>query len=459
VSAVTLRAQGLLVLAFGGALLAAALDVLVAYRFAPAAAAVLPIAVVLGVLVLRDPLFGVCAGLLAIPLETFGVAAGGFGFTASEIVLVGTSGAVALRMAFDGDGRPVAAPHRALAALVFVMACSIAVAGDPVAVVKVVTIWTSLVLVSIYVAGQDASRIETVMVAVATAGGLVGVIAVSGASAIELQEGGAIAQGRAVGSFDQPNLLGFFAALSIPVGLVLAARGSLLRRAVMVGAVGFAFAGVLLSLSRTSLIGTGLALLVLLAWPAFRRVSLVGLAVLAVFAMANMDALQSSEQLQVVGQRLGTLRDRDAVDDGRAEMWAQTPQMVADHWVLGVGPANYVNEAPSYGIRGPDGLEYVHAHNVPLTVAAESGLTGLAALLAALGLLAAAARRALRDRASARWPLTLGLVAALSTLLVTGAGDYPLTSNPIVATILVEVGLLVGLARLAQRDGAASTPA
>ena len=451
-SAVTLRAYGLLALSFGAALLVAALDVQIAYRFGPAAALAFPLAVVAAVLVLRDPLFGICAGLLAIPLEAFGLNTGGTGFTASEIILVAASGSAALRVAFDGIGRPIASMHRALAVLVLCMALGLAVAGEPFAVFKVAVIWTAMLVLSVYLAAQDEDRVRMVMTAIATAGGIVGLVAVSGASAIELQEGGAIAQGRAVGSFDQPNLLGFFLALCIPVALVLSGRGSALRRALMVTAAGLAFAGLLLSLSRTSLIGTGLALLVLLAWPAFRRVSLLGLAVLALFALLNLQALESSQQLQVVGQRLGTLRDRNAVDEGRAQMWARTPAIVSDHPLLGVGQANYSSVAPSYGIRGPDGLEYVHAHNVPLTVAAESGLPALLALLTALALLGLTVRRALRDRASPRRPLVLGLAAALSTLFVTGMGDYPLASNPIVAMVLIQAGALVALARMAGGD-------
>jgi O-antigen ligase len=461
VRGVTLRAHGLLALSLVAALAVAALDVLVAYTVGPPAAAALPLAAVIAVLVLRDPLFGICAGLLAIPLEAFDIKAGGdaAGFSTAELTLLAAAGSAGLRIVFDRVGRPWAPVHRALAALVVVMAFGIVVATDQFVVFKIVIMWSAFVILSVYLGAQDARRARQVMTCIAASAGIVGAIAVTGTGSIELQDGGAIASGRAVGSFDQPNLLGFFLALGIPVALVQAAEGSLLRRASMVGAAGLAFTGLMLSLSRTSLIGTGLALLVLLAWPAFRRVSLVALAILAAFALVNLDALESSSQLQVVTERLGTLRERGAVDEGRAQMWAGTPEIVGDHWVFGVGQGNYPAVSKEYGIRDPDGLPYKHAHNVPLTLTAESGLPALVLFLLVVVLVVGAARRALRDRASPGWSAALALVASLATLGVTGMGDYPLSSNPIIALVLIEIGLLVGLARVATVSGDPRTPA
>jgi O-antigen ligase len=450
----TLRAHGLLAAAFGGALLAAVAVTYVAYAVGPAVAVALPVAAVFGVAVLRNPLVGVCAGVLTVPLEAYGVSAGeAGGFSVAELCLVATAGAASLRLVFDGDARPVHPAHRAFGALLVVIAVGLATAADPAPVVKLGLMWTMFLVVSIWVAGRDRREIETILLSIAVAGGLVGLLAVGGTGDQELQQGGAIATGRAQASFEQPNLLGFFLALTIPPAIVLSARGGALRRGLLLACAAAAGAGLMLSLSRTSILGTALALAILLAWPPFRRAALVGLAALALFTMFNLNALQESTQLQVVGERLGTLRDRGAVqDDGRWQMYTTTPSIIGDHPLVGVGKGNYGVASTDYGIRDPDGLPFDHAHNVPLTIAAELGLLGLVAFLAFLAFLAAAARRALRERGHPTWTLALALTAALATTLATGMGDYPLRANVITATLLIEAGLLIACARVIAAD-------
>lgn len=457
---VTLRAHGVLALALSAALLLAFASVQAAYALGPAAGAALPIALVAGALIVRDPLFGVCAGVLAVPLEAFGFSAGGgAGFSVAELCLIVTAGPAGLRIVLDRVGRPLDPAHRAFLLLCVVVGAGIAVAEDQFTVVKILLMWSAFATISIYVAGQDRRRVELVISSIAIAGGIVGFTALSGAGSMELQDGGAIVAGRAQASFDQPNLLGFFLALCIPLAVIETGRGPWWRRVGMGGAAAFAIAGLMLSLSRTSILGVALALAVLLAWPPFRRVAAVGLAALAVFSLVNFEAIAGSEQLTVVGERLGTLRERDgAVDEGRVSMYTTTPQIAADHPLLGVGEGNYGLAAVDYGIRDPDGLPYDHAHNILLTIAAEAGVAGFLLFVTFAVFVVAAGRRALGARDSAAWPLALAVVAALATLLVTGMGDYPPRSNPIMATILIQVGLLIALARAATTPDRPSAP-
>ena len=456
----TLRAQGLLAAAFAAALAAAALDVWVAYAISPAAAVALPLAVAAGIVILRDPLVGVCLGVLAVPLEAFGFSAGAAGFSPAELALIATAGSAALRIALDGVGRPLDPVHLTFASLVALVALGYLVAEDNLIVTKILAMWTAFLVVSIYVASLDRDRLEVVLTCIALAGGVVGLLAVGGTGDQSLQANGAIATGRAQASFEQPNLLGFFLALTIPVAIVMSARGSALKASVMLGCATAATIGLTLSLSRTSIIGTLLALAILLVWPPFRRVAAVGIAGLSLFALLNLDALERSTQLQLVGDRLGTLRDQGvARDDLRWEMWTKTPELVSDHFLLGVGQGNYAVASEGYGILDPDGLPFDHAHNVPLTIAAESGILGLTAFVAFLFFVALAARRALRNRDDPAWPLALALVAALAATVVTGLGDYPPRANVIMAVMMIEVGALVACARIiAPRRGPEPTP-
>lgn len=447
-----MRLQGASALAVVAAMAVAMLDIVVAYKLGPLAATLLPVAVLALIAIWREPLFGVCAGVLAIPLEAFNIRAGGTaGFSAAELLLIATAGVLAFDWLFVGRTRPqVGSVHRAFFLLLVAMAAGYAVAEDGLAVGKTLIMWTAFLLVSVRVGTADRRELLYVLFSLALAGGIVGATAIATTGEQELVAGGSIAIGRAQASFSQPNLLGFFLALTVPVALVLSLRRRPTVRLLMAVTVAATIAGLLLSLSRTSIVGTMLALGVLCAWPPFRSLAAVALAIIAVFLLTNLDTLAESSQLQVVGDRLGTLTQSGVVQgDARFDLWSTAPEMIADHPLLGVGYGNFSVAAPRYGLRDVDGLPFAHPHNVPLTFAVETGLVGGAAFLALLVTVVGTARRALRVRVVETWPLALGIVAALVATGVTSMGDSPLRSNAIMAPIMIELGALAACARLA----------
>ena len=431
----------------------AAVDIVVVYEISTAAGVLLPIAAVGALAVWRAPIMGVCAGILAVPLEGFGLRLGDFaGLSIAEACFIGTAAATALRWVVAGGLRPVHGAHAAFALLLLMMVGGYAVAQDPRIVTKILLMWSAFLVVSMLVARASSKELQRVLLSLGISAGVVGAVAILGAGEQELVSGGAIAIGRAQGTFDQPNLLGFFLALTIPVAVLMASRGPWVRRTAMLVAGGVAFAGLMLTLSRTSIVGTFVALLVLLAWRPLRRAAAVGLASLAVFALFNNGTLQQAEQVQVVGQRLGALASQGiGGDPGRYTLYTQTPEVIIDHPVLGVGQGNFSIAAAKYGIRDPDGLPFDHAHNLPLTVAAETGLLGLAALILFAAFVIRASSRAL-SRRTAVWPMALASTAALSAITVISLGDYPLRANVIMATILIHVGVIIGCERLARSD-------
>lgn len=448
----TLRLQGASALAIVAAMAVAMLDIVIAYEIGPLAAALLPVAVLALAAIWQEPMFGVCAGVLAIPLEAFDIRAGGTaGFSGAELLLIATAGVLAFDWLFVGRARPqMGSVHRAFLLLLVAIGAGYAVADEGLPVAKTLAMWTAFLLVSVRVGMADRRELLYVLFSLALAGGIVGAIAIATTGEQELVAGGSIAVGRAQASFDQPNLLGFFLALTVPLALVLSIRRRPAVRLLMTVTVAAAIAGLLLSLSRTSIVGTILALGVLCAWPPFRRLAAVALAIMAVFLLTNLDTLAESNQLQVVGDRLGTLTESGVVQgDARSDLWSTTPAIIADHPLLGVGYGNFSVASPRYGLRDVDGLPFDHPHNVPLTFAVETGLVGGAAFLALLFTVVGTARRALRVREAETWPLALGIVAALVATCVTSMGDYPVRSNAIMAPIMVELGALVACARLA----------
>jgi O-antigen ligase len=212
---------------------------------------------------------------------------------------------------------------------------------------------------------------------------------------------------------------------------------------------GLAITGLMLTLSRGALVGGAVSLLVLLAWPRFRRYAFALLTVLALFALVNLNSLQATSTVSLVGQRIATLTTSEGQRGGRRiDIWSDTPGIVIDHPFLGVGEGNYPNTSPDYGIRDIGGLPFDHAHNLALTIAAETGLIGLTLFAGFAVSVGRVGTEALRGRSPGIYPPALAVIAALTGLLVTSLGEYPPRTNVVMALILIEVGALVGYNRL-----------
>jgi O-antigen ligase len=294
-----------------------------------------------------------------------------------------------------------------------------------------------------------------VLVCLAISGGIVGFVAMATSGTQQLAAGGTVATGRAQASFQQPNVLAFFLVLAFPVAVVLATRGTLVRRAVMAVAAGGVVGGLVLSLSRQGMIGAFVAVLVLLAWPQFRRQVFLLFALLLLVVALNLGTLSNQRDASIVGSRLSIATERlqtltsgrTVEQDPRVKIWSAAPAMIAAHPFLGVGAANYSKYAAEYGVVEGTGVAYDHAHDVFLTIAIETGVVGLAVFLLFLLAVARAGQRALRHRGR-DYPLTLAVVAALIAELGMGIVDYPPRTNAIMGTILLLVGVLIAYDRL-----------
>jgi O-antigen ligase len=152
------------------------------------------------------------------------------------------------------------------------------------------------------------------------------------------------------------------------------------------------------------------------------------------------------QQTSVVQGRIESVSYAAAGGDPRFAIWRATPEMIAEHPFFGIGANQYPVVSPRYGLFAEDlGGSYQHAHNIPLTVAAELGLLGLAAVLWATVALARVLVAAYRRQRGFDRGLALAVGAAFTGLALQGMVDYTLSSNTVAAVMFVLAGCAVVL--------------
>jgi O-antigen ligase len=448
-------AQFLALLAASAA--AATVLTLVAYEFSPLIALALPVAVAVVALVFWQPMLGVAVAMLAIPFERIAVPAGAAAeLTPAKALLLIVAAAALVRWVIGGLPAHISKIWLPFIGLLAVMALGITFSPEPFVVAKVTAQWTAFMVVAVLVGSANRQQLEQVFMGVAVAGGILGAIAATTSGQQALVDGGDAATGRAQAGFDHPAVLAFFLVLAFGPSVALTLSGSRPGlRPVWAVCAALCAGGIAFSLTRGAMVALAVSLTVLLLLPTFRRWAAVLMVGLIVFAAFNADAIQKSPQLEVIGQRISTISKATEVtaSNQRPYIWSKTPQMIVDHPFFGVGTANYPLFAPDYAIVGWGGSPYVHAHNVPLTIAAENGLFGLAFLLAfGFSIVAVGVRALTQGGRSPHYPFAVAAAASLAGAFLTGMIDYPPGTVVIMGATLVLVGALVAAARLVREE-------
>jgi O-antigen ligase len=433
------------------------------YVASPVAAIGAVVGVIVAAVVMWRPIYGVYAGLLAVPLEVGLVRVPLVtSVTVAEVLflLTGISGAIHLLGVRGWRPAPV---HFAFLALIAVTLTGFVFAQDTAVITRISRVWLAYLFVCIVVSRASRHELHLVLLSLATAGSLVAVAAILNTGSQVVMNSGDQVAGRASTGFSHPNVLAFFLVMSMPQAIMLAGRGPLVQRLGMAAASAAIFVGLLLTLTRSGLVGGGISLIVLLAWPQFRRLAGVAAIVVLAFAIFGAQSSSNTSEVSIVSQRLSTVNASGLQRDPRIPIWRATPGIIAGHPFFGVGEGNFSIAAQQLNLLDPaNNLPYDHAHDILLTFAAELGLVGLAVFLvfvSLIGRLIAANLRARDDD----WPLKLGISAAMVGMLVTSITEYPPRTNPIMATLLILVGLLVGFRRLdletsSDRAGDAQAP-
>lgn len=219
---------------------------------------------------------------------------------------------------------------------------------------------------------------------------------------------------RLYGLSGHPNVIGGYAAIALLLGVGLLrerhARWRALWRALwLIGLI-----GLLLTFSRSALVGVliGLSVIALLWRPNRRRalrVIVSGGIVVGIFMLVFAPF--------VISRLSGTVATEQVSIDERLAQTVLAWQLLSHHPLGGVGAGNSIlyNSAP-----GP-GLSAQRIHNVPLLIASELGLPGLVLWLISVGAVIVAGIRSSRA-ATVIWPIAL--TSALVALLVIAQFDY-----------------------------------
>ncbi|MFC8517453.1 O-antigen ligase family protein [Streptomyces sp. NPDC057257] len=453
-----------------GVVLASA-AVWVSGRSAPLGLGVLvlvPLMILFTVAALRRPVLAVAAFAVLLPAGSIGLPLS----TNAAQVLAVWAALVVLAARIGGRGRSLGrSPVLAASALLVVSALlsTLTSVAPRISLLQTMNYVAGLALAAAVVAAT-ARRGDLLVSAMAV---VVGGAVLCGSVLVDLPNlqarfDSTIVGNRPTGIFAQPNELGLCTAMmlcfSLAMAVVALRRG---HRALVVlcgTASVLALTALVLSLSRGGWIGAFAGLVVLVALlRGARRPLLICFLTVGVVVLALLVAEPATSGSSVFVDRFATIftGERSPFDE-RPAAWAGALRQMAHSPVLGSGPAAFPTAAAQGLAQFTDVRQVVHAHVLYLTVGAEQGVLGVAALVVAIGF---GVREALRNRPAPThfprgpratasppaYPVEAGVsaaaAAALTAVVAEGVVDYPLRNPVLGAMTWLVIGLLAACAR------------
>lgn len=439
------------------AALAGAVMVQLAYATEPYVPLIALLSLGVVALAVARPMLALFLAIALVPLQPFTVPVGSTGLAASEALLLVTAAGWTIKSSIEGRAlfgdSPLGKP---LAAMLVVMLPGVALAVEAFPVARMLVWWTVAVLLHHMVSQDgDLTSVRRLLFSLSLAGAVVGAVTIVqslGSAPPDVEGFGTVVVGRPTGPFEHANGAGGFLAMALPAALVLGLKGRVGLRPVAIASAGLMLAGLMLSLSRGGLLGAAAALAFLLLWKPFRRATVVIALVIALLVMSGVGPLADAQPVKNLGLRISSISySTQPGADPRGALWSRTGEMIEDHLALGVGVGAYSTVASRYGIYAAEtGEEIFHAHNTPLTVAAETGLLGLLAFGWACVVLVQLLARACRRTSGEAQAFSFAISAALLSVAVHGLVDFTLGSIVRTALVLALAGSAVALLREAQ---------
>jgi hypothetical protein len=231
------------------------------------------------------------------------------------------------------------------------------------------------------------------------------------------------------------NYLTFAHTMIFPYGWATA--GALAGELVGGAAAPFLAVAIFFSTARGAWLGMSATAMSLVLLARLRRMALT----LATLGVAACLAFAVTPDLRTEAVQMFTRAPENA---GRLGIFAANLDIIHDHPVLGLGFGRYQHAAPPYYAAHPTADRLSHAHNNFLQIAAEAGLTGLAAF----GLLYATALRrgsvaVRRTAGTVAWPAAAGAWAAVVGFLVGGLTQYTFGDGEVAIAMWVALAVLM----------------
>ncbi|MEI2716419.1 MAG: O-antigen ligase family protein [Candidatus Nanopelagicales bacterium] len=275
--------------------------------------------------------------------------------------------------------------------------------------------------------------------------------------------GGAVIVGRATSVFGQPNEYGVYCMMMLLVAIAVLVRGKGWLRWVALAAAVATATGLIQSYSRGAWVGAIAGLIVLVVIDPRARKPVLGGALAGGLALTAYAAVAPSDPaVELVVSRFNSIMNpaSNPADDRPAIVAEGVRQFGAFPW-FGVGPNAYPLEgSTSRSLEQTVGG--LHAHNTVLTVAAEQGLFGVAAMLAIMAVVVVTCVPMLpvvMGRKGMGWPsendwvaaVLVGTIAALSAIMVSGMVDSPLRNALMRTTLWFTIGVAVAAGEILRR--------
>jgi glycosyltransferase involved in cell wall biosynthesis/O-antigen ligase len=224
---------------------------------------------------------------------------------------------------------------------------------------------------------------------------------------------------RAAGPFiDDPNTYAreLVVAIGITLGflITIASSAPRWRRPLLIAAAVSMTFGVIDTASRSGLIGLAVVGAIALVVQGLNRRQLVIAA--AVGLLVILSPVGVGSRLSTLGTTSPSAQEADSGLRGRASEMLAAVDMFTDHPVTGVGYGTYNDRYLDYSRKSgiDQRFELRSAHSLPLEIAAEQGLTGLAAWTSLVGLTFVVVRRLRRRFADLGTAFGLGVVGFAS---------------------------------------------
>ena len=246
--------------------------------------------------------------------------------------------------------------------------------------------------------------------------------------------------------FFDPNIYGRFLAI-VMIALTTVVLWTRRRRDVLIGAgvLAWLLAGLVTSFSQSSIAALLLGLAVLAAYRWDVRATVYAMGALVAIAAVVVLAAPPSLHFGLNGSGGSTSN----ATSGRTKLISGGEELFAERPLYGYGSGSFETEYKLHGKASAANATSA-SHTIPITVAAEQGIVGLAVYVALLIAAFAVLYRGATDRRSASTPPRIALAACLAALVLHTWAYADFLEDPITWTLL---GIGVALARAGYADG------